>query len=153
MLWNPQNHPDEDNLRWCWLRAIEWGNWPLFLSQTFAPVLLIWFSWKAVVIGLFTVNLFWAIFVRYNVVIPPLADMGVYFVLARWIAWPVATITLFINGTSPERWIALAWPAITYALCIFTPGKIGRIQMQFMRTMGYEPTPENPLSRIYSSEG
>jgi hypothetical protein len=32
-MWNPDRHPDEENLRWAWLRAIEWKHWPLFFPE------------------------------------------------------------------------------------------------------------------------
>ena len=40
-MWNPSEHTKEENTKWSWLRAIEWGQWPLFMSQIFAPLLLI----------------------------------------------------------------------------------------------------------------
>ena len=48
MGWNPGQHSDDDNLRWSWLRAVEWGRWPVFLSQPIGPVLLIWLPWQQV---------------------------------------------------------------------------------------------------------
>src|SRR5260370_20609095 len=107
-MWNHLHHPDEDNLRWCWLRAIEWGNWPIFLSQTLAPVLLLWLTWQTVVIGVFVANILWALFVRRNFISVPLADVGDFFVLARWIVWPVATGVLFFQWRQPECWVSLA---------------------------------------------
>lgn len=40
MLWNPHENSDQENLRWCWLRAVEWGKWPLFVSQPLLPLML-----------------------------------------------------------------------------------------------------------------
>ena len=37
LVWNPADHSDQDNLTWSFLRAVEWGRWPIFLSQPVAP--------------------------------------------------------------------------------------------------------------------
>src|SRR6266404_1826922 len=58
--WDPRIHSGEDNLRWSWLRAVEWGRWPIFLSQPLAPVLLIWWPWHIVVVTVFVANCLWA---------------------------------------------------------------------------------------------
>jgi hypothetical protein len=137
-MWNPRNHSDEDNLRWCWLRAVEWGNWPVFLSQTYAPVLLIWLTWKEVIIGVFLANLLWALFIRSNFISVPLADLGFFVVFPRWITWLVATGVLFYLWKQPECWVSVAWPAIIYPLMLFTPTKIGLVQDRFMRELGYD---------------
>lgn len=146
MIWKPHLHSDQDNLQWCWLRAVEWGRWPIFLSQSIAPVLLIWLSWQYVVGIFFLANILWALFIRYNFVSIPLASFGVILVLAKWVVWLIATVILFIQHTSPECWVSLAWPVLIFPLGMFTPTEIGRIQVQFMRALGYEPTQENPLS-------
>lgn len=139
MHWHPNEHTDDENVQWCWLRAVEWGRWPIFLSQSVAPVLLISLSWKYVVIGVALLNLLWAFFIRYRIVILPLACWGVLIALLRWITWPSATVWLFIAGRKPEAWVSLLWPVLIYPVGIFTPTRIGRIQKMFMECLGYEP--------------
>jgi hypothetical protein len=139
MRWNTKEHTDDENVQWCWLRAIEWGRWPIFLSQPLAPVLLIFFSWKYVVLGVALLNLLWALFIRYRVVIVPLAYWGVAISLFRWITWPSATVWLFVSGRKPEAWVSLLWPVLIYPVGIFTPTQIGRIQKMFMGGLGLEP--------------
>jgi hypothetical protein len=146
MIWNPTKHSDEENLKWCWLRAVEWGRWPIFLSQVIAPPLLIFLSWKYVVLGFVAGNIAWALLVRYRFVNVALAYIGCVVVLFRWVTWPVATAYMFFVGISPECWVSLAWPLLIYLLGAFTPVQIGRIQGRFMRSLGYEPTEVNPLS-------
>jgi hypothetical protein len=48
-VWNPSEHSDDENLRFCWLRAVEWGNWPTFISQPVVPIAILFWSWKIVV--------------------------------------------------------------------------------------------------------
>jgi hypothetical protein len=145
-LRRPEAHSDQDNLHWSLLRAIEWGRWPLFLSQAGAPVLLIWFPWTAVVSAAFLMNVLWALVARYRFVSVPAADFGALFVLAKWLTWPAATAYMFFVGRRPECWVALAWPVLILALGIFTPTRVGRIQTKFMRELGYEPSDINQLS-------
>jgi len=136
--WKPREHTDDENLRWCWLRAVEWGRWPIFLSQPIAPVLLMFLPWQHVVIGVALLNVLWAVFVRYHMVALPLAYWGVVVVMLRWITWPGATIWLFLTGRKHEAWISLLWPVLIFPIGMFTPTQIGRIQEMFMQCLGYE---------------
>src|SRR5713226_4638561 len=95
--WDPRIHSGEDNLRWSWLRSVEWGRWPLFLSQPIAPILLIWWPWHVVVVAAFVANFVWAGFVRNLFVSRWLATLGMYVVAARWITWPSSVIYLFVS--------------------------------------------------------
>ena len=45
-LWNPAIMPLEANVQWAHLRAMEWRNYPAFLSQGLAPLLLLADRWK-----------------------------------------------------------------------------------------------------------
>jgi hypothetical protein len=133
--WNPRIHSGEQNLRWCWLRAVEWGRWPIFLSQPVAPVLLIWWPWREVILAVFFANCTWAICVRNHFVSRRMANLGVYVVAARWITWPTSVIYLFFEHRKPEDWIALAWPILIFAIGAPTPTRVGLIQAAFMRRL------------------
>ena len=146
MTWDPRAHSDDDNLHWSWLRAVEWGRWPIFLSQPIAPVLLIWLPWTTVVAGTVVLNVLWAVFVRYQLVSVRAAFLAVSFVLLKWITWPVATIYLFVQGRRPECWIAAFWPLLIFVLGALPTTAIRRIQVSFMRALDYEPSDINPLS-------
>lgn len=84
ITWNPAEHSDQDNFMWSWLRAIEWGRWPIFLSQVLAPIFLLFFNWKVVVVGTIVVNLLWAGFVRYRFVSIKAAYLGAIIVRLKW---------------------------------------------------------------------
>ncbi len=103
MLWNPAVHSDQENLAWSWLRAVEWGRWPLFISQPIAPVLLVFVPWTYVLVGAVAANLLWAFFVRYNFVSPPLASLAVVLAKPKWIACPACSLPLCHETKRPRR--------------------------------------------------
>jgi hypothetical protein len=136
MPWIPTEHSDDENLHWSLLRAMEWGRWPVFLSQTFAPPLLIFLSWKIVIGGTFLANILWAFF-RSKFISVSLAYFGVNFALLRWLTWPIASIYLFVEGRTPECWISAFWPGLIFILGVIPPFNVGPIQTKFMEALGY----------------
>src|SRR5689334_10260251 len=98
MLWEPSEHSDEDNLQWSGLRAIEWGAWPAFLSQPFAPLVIILVPWFFVLFFVMAANILWAMFVRYRFVSPAVAAWGPMLALLRWITCPASAIYLWLHG-------------------------------------------------------
>ena len=76
LLWNPHENADEENRRWCWLRAVGWGRWPLFFSQPLLPLMLFIWSWKEAVLIVLACNLAWRFAVTYNFINVPLASFG-----------------------------------------------------------------------------
>ena len=58
-MWRPEQHSDDENLRWALLRAIEWKHWPLFLSQPIVPVLLYFYPWPWVIGLVFVATFVW----------------------------------------------------------------------------------------------
>jgi hypothetical protein len=138
--WNPKEHTDEENLRWSWLRASEWGELPVFLSQPLVPVLLVYFPWKALVFSLVMINVVWGFTVRYRVISITIADFGSLFHLLKWIACPASAFYLYFSvGDSHKAVIALLWPLIIMPLMFLSPPvQIGRLQQMFMRQLGYK---------------
>ena len=139
MMWNPIQHTDEKNLRWCWLRAVEWGRWPLFVSQLFAPLLLLFVPWPYVVIGFFVANLLWA-FVRYQFVNTGLANAVVDSMMLKWPVTIGASVFLAWQHNWPIAVLAFLWPLAATLLGIVTPTQVGRIQSLMMCQLGYERT-------------
>jgi hypothetical protein len=137
MAWN-EGFSDQENLKWSMLRAIEWGIWPAFLSQSIVPLLLIVFEWWEV-IGVFIIlTILWS-FVRYRYVNVAMARFGVFFVLLKWITVPAAVIYLFVQHNYISAVVALLWPIfLAPYLGIFIGGtKIDKIQEMFMSQLGY----------------
>jgi len=137
LLWDPRQHTDEDNLRWSWLRAVEWGRWPLFVSQPIAPILFLFFPWYWVAIGAFLVNLLWAA-IRYAFVDAGLASIGALLVLLKWPVCIGMGIVFACKGDYPSAAISALWPIVVIPLGLFTPTMIGPLQEKFMRILGYE---------------
>lgn len=136
-MWNPAEHTDEDNLRWAWLRAVEWGSWPVFVSQPIAPLALLLFPWWCVAVAVAALNAVWSVFVRYRVVMPALAFWGAIFVRLKWVACPVAAYLLWHHGAGWTAMLALLWP-LAALLVPRAPTQVGVIQKMFMRCLGYE---------------
>jgi hypothetical protein len=147
MLWNAHENTDDENLRWCWLRAVEWGKWPLFVSQPLLPLMLFVWSWKQAVLIVLVCNLVWRFAVTYNFVSVTLAYCGAVFVRLKWVVCPVCGYYFYSTGDHVNGLIALLWPVIILTVLII-PGvnfllspthQIGVVQKRFMMKLGYEP--------------
>jgi len=151
-MWKSDDHSDDDNLRWAWLRAVEWRHWPLFISQPIIP-LLFYFCPPVLVIGGITIVTFvWWLIVpaRFTPVI--LVDFSVYFVWLRFGTSPVSAYFLWQNGEQwtaalvlfwllAGNWIVLWLLIIPQAALSSTErakaAQIGLIQERLMRRLGY----------------
>lgn len=140
-MWNPNENSNDENMRWCHLRAIEWTSWPLFVAQPIAPVALLFFSWWNVALVVFGASVFWVFVVRDKIVIPSLAYWGCLVVRLKWILCPVAACILAYRGTLGIAALALLWPVATLLLQMIVlplkPVRIGDIEMMFVRSLGY----------------
>ncbi len=138
MSWIPAEHSDQENLTWAWLRAVEWGRWPIFLSQPIAPLFLLFFSWPDIVIGTLLLNLLWAGFVRYRIVNVKAAYYGATIVRVKWLTCPIVAIYLYSGGELVGAALALLWPLLIFAIGVVPTTQIGKIQSMFMAQLGYE---------------
>jgi hypothetical protein len=138
-MWNPKENTDQENLQWAWLRAVEWGSWPMFILQPVAPIALLFFPWWSVILVLMVMNATWSFFVRYQFVIPSFAFWGAIFVRIKWITIPFATYLLWRNDMRGIAALALFWPLVILIIP-HSSTQIGIIQTMFMQCMGYEPT-------------
>lgn len=59
MRWNEYEHTDEENLKWSWLRAVEWGAFPIFVTQPIIPFLIFFFDWKIIIGVIIICNWLW----------------------------------------------------------------------------------------------
>ena len=106
-------------------------------------LLLIWSPW-ALMAALFCLNLIWLPF-RYRLVSVQWADAAASIALLRWISSPVAATLLAVSGRWALAVLALFWPFVVPILGVLTRPQVGRLQLEFMRRLGYEPTDLNPL--------
>ena len=147
MFWNPAAHSDQENLQWSWLRAVEWCHWPLFLSLAVAPALLIVVPVVPLLLTLFIAELAWSP-VRYRWVSARWAGVAAIVALGRWITGPASAIVLGLQGRWVAAFLALFWPFVVPMLGSLTRSRIGLVQVELMRQLGYSPTPENPLYNL-----
>lgn len=136
-MWNPKQHTDDENTRWCWLRAVEWGRWPLFISQLYAPPLLLFTQWQYVMGGFFIANLLWAT-TRYRFINTGMANAIADHMILKWPVTIGCAVYLAWQHQYGIAALALLWPFMAIVLGIVTPTQIGRIQKTMMRQLGYE---------------
>ncbi len=117
---------------------MEWGRWPIFLSQPIAPILLLFLDWKTAVV---TANVFWALFFRYQFVNVPLAYLGALFVKLKWLTILPIAVYLFAKGEMLAAMFSLFWPVLIFIIGAIPTTQVGRIQSMFMAKLGYEHVP------------
>lgn len=152
-MWKPAEHSDDENLRWALLRAMEWRNWPLFISQPLVPILLYFYPWPWVVGLVVLITVVWRIIVVPVVISPMLANAGAMFVKLRWAASPIMAFLIWQSGDYWIAGLALLWPFVGVMIVLYMLGllltplsltelgraaEIGALQRRFMNAMGYE---------------
>lgn len=123
--------------RWLHLRALEWANWPVYLSLCAVPILLIFYRWYFVLGAVIFSDVLWAL-VRYIVVSPILSVAGA--LLVETLKWPMAigsSIYLFTKGHVGIALLALAWPLLGGFICI--PAEIGLIELAIADRLEHKP--------------
>jgi hypothetical protein len=153
MVWNPVHHSAEENTRWSWLRAVEWIEWPLFLSQPVVPVLLYFYPWQWVLGVTALIGLLWRLLVVPSFISTELAYLGPLFVVLKYVTAPVIAFLLWRQN---EPWIAalaLLWPFAGLFVVQFGVGliyapfaqsargkasQVGIVQERSMAALGYE---------------
>jgi len=108
------------------LRAIEWANWPSFLSQLYFPLALAFLPWEFVFSIQVFVGLLWCVR-RYEK-----PDLGAAITAAIWVGrlkWLVAVagcLRPFSTGHPVIGGICLLWPVL--AGMLFFGGNVGVIE-------------------------
>ncbi|MGO9241484.1 MAG: hypothetical protein ACLQBJ_11800 [Bryobacteraceae bacterium] len=142
-MWDPRANTDDENVRFCLLRAIEWNAWPSFISQPIAPIAFLFLPWGDVVAVTLASNFLWGTVVAKRVVIVPAAYWGCLFVRLKWVACPLAAIILGMRGQYVAAVVALLWPLVILLFGPVTaPMQVGKIQEMFMERLGYTRTEE-----------
>jgi hypothetical protein len=132
MLWKIAEHTDDENKRWCYMRAAEWVQWPLFVSQPIIPLLLFFTAPVTIFAGIILVGWLWSL-IRYRIVNPDLAFLGCTFVV--FLKWPSALICAGLLLWRNDYGLAVLsalWPAVALGLfALVPPGLIGVIEKKF----------------------
>ncbi len=127
IAWNSTEHSDSENLQWCWLRASEWGCWPVFLSIPIVPIFLIFTKWWIVIGSVAILSILWSPIrdiIGNNISIAAVS-IGAYLVVLKWITCPLAAFILILHHKYILAIIALLWPVIAGFFQIFC----GRVQI------------------------
>lgn len=123
-----EEYTDDEMKRWLRLRAIEWGDFPAYLSQPIVPVLFIFYPSYFVVFGVVVLGLLWSL-VRYSFVSVGLSRGACLTVVL--LTWPAAigsSIYLFIHHRPLVAVAALVWPLVATFTSIL-PAKVGIIEL------------------------
>jgi uncharacterized membrane protein (Fun14 family) len=119
-MWKIAKHTEKENNDYFRARASEWANYPLFILQSFIPILFYFTKWWYLIIGVYILNLFW-VPLRYKFVNIQLLDFGWRLNKAKWAILAVTGIFLFSKHMLLEGIIAFIWPFITLILVMLSP--------------------------------
>ncbi len=119
-MWNVSKHTQKENDDYFTARASEWANYPLFVSQSFIPILFYFTKWWYLVIGIYILNLLWVPF-RYKFVNVKLLDFGWKLNKAKWVILLATGVFLFSKRLIVEGLIAFVWPFVTLILVMLSP--------------------------------
>jgi hypothetical protein len=117
-------------------RAIEWNNWPGFLSQPIVPIFLIFYKWWLILLVVFLLAILWR-FIKYKYINVNLAEFGIFFAKVKWINIPVSVIYLISEGSYGFAILAFIWPFIASGLG--AGGRLGDIERIFAKKLGFIP--------------
>lgn len=133
-------YTDDQKLKWSWLRSVEWGIWPLFITQPIVPILFIFFEWWHVIIAVIILTWLWA-FIRYQFISLTLAWYGAYFVTIRWIVSIIVGLYFLSEKNLFLAIISGLYPMIIMVLKFFVPTtQVGILQDMFMDKLDkYKP--------------
>jgi hypothetical protein len=156
-MWQSEQHSDDENLRWAWLRASEWHGWPQFISQPIAPILLYFYPWQWVIVSVAFATFVWWFIVAPRFTPTTVADLPVYFVGLRFLTSPLMAFLIWQEGGRWTATLALLWPLLgswlVMCLLVFPQAalsftarakaaQIGVVQQRLMHRLGYSRIPE-----------
>ena len=142
---NFSNYTEDEIKKWCLLRAVEWADLPVSISQPLAPIAFIFFRWDRVIAAIVVFDILWSFVRRFcvNVTIATIAPLVVF-----WTKWPSAIgsaiCLLFLTHKPVLALAALAWPLLAamfplLAGFIGISGKFGVIELAFAKKVGFVP--------------
>jgi hypothetical protein len=120
----------EEFKRFLHLRAVEWANWPSFLSPLYLPVALIFLSWPVVLIGQVILGVIWCTMRYARPDIEAATRWAIRVQKFKWIVAVVGFLGLAVQRQPILACIALAWPLVSGVL--FFGGEVGKIDQGFL---------------------
>ena len=109
-------------------RSLEWANWPLYISLSVFPVLLIYIPWWQLLMGFFVFNWIWRL-VRCRYQSIGLAMLGAFSIPLRWLISIIMAIYFFITKSYFLSFLSIFWPILVFYLLsfIFVPSSYSDI--------------------------
>lgn len=134
--WNPENYTAEENSRWVWLRAEEWGSYPNFLAPLWGIFVVFFYGWVAFLITLIIAIFIWKLFIMKSFLsIGLLSSMAV---IVNFLKWPLAVIfgvlAFFTHHGIIFSFSLVLFPVITYFCALLEiPYNLGGVMKQGKR--------------------
>ncbi len=120
-MWKISKHTQKENNDYFKARTAEWANYPLFISQSFIPILFyITKWWYLLIVAIYVLNLLW-LPLRYKYVNVKLLDFGWKFNKFKWVILLGTGIFLFYKHLMAAGIVAFIWPFITLILVMLSP--------------------------------
>jgi len=150
-IWKAAEHSNKENVQWAWLRAVEWTEWPLFISQPIVPTLLYFYHWSFVLGLVVIATVMWKVLVVPCWVSPRLAWAGPAFVQLKFLTCPSMAYLLWQRGETALAAGALLWPLLGIAIANFImvfpdallsftslgkAAQVGSVQARFLWAIG-----------------
>lgn len=144
---------EQQQLHECWLRATEWLEWPLFVSQTIIPLLLLFIPWHLVIMFPVVATWLWSL-VRYKFVSFRLATVGENFSAPKWPIAIICAVFLLVSHEYVASALSALWPLVTLVLQFFVPGgRVGTVQSTMMTQLGYTEYSDRTKPEPWEFEG
>jgi hypothetical protein len=120
-MWNTKKHSKKENKIYITSRASEWANYPIFVTESFMPILFYFIKqWWIVIIIAYVLNLLWLPF-RYKFFNPKASEFAWKLNKVKWGIVLGIAIFFFVNNMLLAGILTLAWPFIALLLIMFSP--------------------------------
>ena len=123
--------PDDYKAKWTLLRAIEWARFPLFATQPIIPILIIFYPWKWVAIGIYLATWAWMP-VRGSFISLSISQAAATFSHVKFLTCLGAGVFFVLEERWIEAVVATFWPLFAVMFSSLTPSaQYGVLQTAF----------------------
>ncbi len=147
--WKQEENTPEENNRWVFLRAMEWGSYPAFLAPVWGIFITYFYGWVVFLVMLIVITFIWKVFIMKSFL--NIAILNFTAVLVNILKWPFAVVLAVLSYLSFHNILfslsLLLFPPITYlSQFLELPYELGGISKQAKRTTDVQ-------NRIYHKLG
>jgi len=115
------------------LRAMEWLNFPTYISPLFVPILMFKYNVFSLLVALFVISLVWTQ-IRYSFTSEIVSSLASIIVpIAKWPICLFCAYIFYDSHRTLEAIVSAIWPIGSILLVI--PGEIGKIQGVILEKM------------------